>query len=260
MSSPEKASCPRTSKQRVATKPADALTLASWGTAALAFALCTPPLEKMANAVFMAGPVVVAPAGYTLALLLASAAIALMIAAFIMRRNTSRIARPARGSIEDGVASCKAHGDPVASPCQSELDDAARHKPNKTPVGPARQSGIGCGMRWLGNGIAAFAIVAAFATAGLFCLISEPYVADPPSYAGDRVVVVERNVFLAGNGAVYLVPHGLGLGFEIARYSADDGYSPMSNETYTLSWQGRAPAFVALGTPVDPVSMYPAKR
>ena len=110
------------------------------------------------------------------------------------------------------------------------------------------------------NGIAAFAIVAAFATAGLFCLISEPYVADPPSYAGDRVVVVERNVFLAGNGAVYLVPHGLGLGFEIARYSADDGYSPMSNETYTLSWQGRAPAFVALGTPVDPVSMYPAKR
>ena len=194
----------------------------------------------MANAVFMAGPVVVAPAGYTLALLLASAAIALMIAAFIMRRNTSRIARPARGSIEDGVASCKAHGDLVASPCQSELDDAARHKPNETPVGPARQSGIGCGMRWLGNGIAAFAIVAAFATAGLFCLISEPYVADPPSYAGDRVVVVER--------------------FEIARYSADDGYSPMSNETYTLSWQGRAPAFVALGTPVDPVSMYPAKR
>ena len=72
-------------------------------------------------------------------------------------------------------------------------------KPNETPVGPARQSGIGCGMRWLGNGIAAFAIVAAFATAGLFCLISEPYVADPPSYAGDRVVVVERNVFLAGN-------------------------------------------------------------
>lgn len=111
--------------------------------------------------------------------------------------------------------------------------------------------------RWIANGLMACILAAALTISGLQCLLDAPYVADPPSPTGDRIVVVERNVLLSGNGAVYLVPNGFGPGIEIARYGADDGYSPMDNNTYTLEWHGRVPVFKALGTPADPVVMYP---
>ncbi len=76
--------------------------------------------------------------------------------------------------------------------------------------------------------------------------------------AGDRVVVVERNVLLAGYGDVYLIPGGFGVGRKIAGYSADDGYSPMGNGTYALEWRGSEPHFTAYGTPANPVVVYPA--
>lgn len=103
----------------------------------------------------------------------------------------------------------------------------------------------------------ACALAAVLAASGFRCLLDVPYVADPASPAGDRVVVVERNVLLSGNGTVYLVPNGFGFGIEVARYGADDGYSPMGNGTYSLEWDGRVPVFEALGTPADPVGMYP---
>lgn len=76
--------------------------------------------------------------------------------------------------------------------------------------------------------------------------------------AGDRVVVVERNVLLAGYGDVYLIPGGFGVGRKIAGYSADDGYSPMGNGAYALEWRGSEPHFTAYGTPANPVVMCPA--
>nr|WP_187231584.1 hypothetical protein [Collinsella sp. BA40] len=48
------------------------------------------------------------------------------------------------------------------------------------------------------------------------------------------------------------------MGCKIASYSADDGYSPMGNGTYALEWDGSDPCFTALGTPANPVRMYPA--
>lgn len=113
-------------------------------------------------------------------------------------------------------------------------------------------------VRWLANGITVLALSASILVAGFECLLAVPYIAEPTGPAGDRVVVVERNVLLAGYGDVYLIPGGFGVGGKIAGYSADDGYSPMGNGTYALEWRGSEPHFTAYGTPANPVVMYPA--
>lgn len=113
-------------------------------------------------------------------------------------------------------------------------------------------------VRWLANGTAALALSASILVAGFECLLAAPYIAEPTGPAGDRVVVVERNVLLAGYGDVYLIPGGFGVGRKIAGYSADDGYSPMGNGTYALEWRGSEPHFTAYGTPANPVVVYPA--
>lgn len=89
-------------------------------------------------------------------------------------------------------------------------------------------------VRWLANGITVLVLFASILVAGFECLLTAAYIADPASPAGDRAVVVERNVLLAGYGDVYLVSGGFGVGRKIASYSADDGYSPMDNGTYAL--------------------------
>lgn len=113
-------------------------------------------------------------------------------------------------------------------------------------------------VRWFANGITIFVLSASVLVAGFECLLTEPYVAEPVSPTGDRVVLVERNVLLAGHGDVFLVPRGFGMGRKIASYSADDGYSPITNGTYTVEWRGSEPCFTAYGTPANPVGMYPA--
>ncbi len=113
-------------------------------------------------------------------------------------------------------------------------------------------------VRWLANGITVLVLSTSILVAGFECLLAAPYIAEPTGPAGDRVVVVERNVLLAGYGDVYLIPGGFGVGRKIAGYSADDGYSPMGNGTYALEWRGSEPHFTAYGTPANPVVMYPA--
>lgn len=63
-------------------------------------------------------------------------------------------------------------------------------------------------VRWLANGITVLALSASILVAGFECLLAVPYIAEPTGPAGDRVVVVERNVLLAGYGDVYLIPGG----------------------------------------------------
>ena len=113
-------------------------------------------------------------------------------------------------------------------------------------------------VRLLANGTTVLALSTSILVAGFECLLAVPYIAEPTGPAGDRVVVVERNVLLAGYGDVYLIPGGFGVGRKIAGYSADDGYSPMGNGTYALEWRGSEPHFTAYGTPANPVVMYPA--
>lgn len=198
------------------------LSIAGWIMAAFSLALCTPSFEGLADSVFLIGPVAIAPAGYAVAGLLACAAIALRVAGAVARRCARSRAAIRRGTDSEAAG------------------------------GKGRRA-----VRWVANGLMACALAAVLAVSGFRCLLDVPYVADPASPAGDRVVVVERNVLLSGNGTVYLVPNGFGFGIEVARYGADDGYSPMGSGTYSLEWDGRVPAFEALGTPADPVGMYP---
>ena len=182
--------------------------------------LCAPPAHDAAGAVVLVGPLVLAPAGYLLVLVIAAVSIGLAFASWM-------IGGAWRAASDDGSAA---------------------------PVRPVR----GRVVRWLVNGTAALALSVSVLVAGFECLLTAAYIADPASPAGDRAVVVERNVLLAGYGDVYLVSGGFGVGRKIASYSADDGYSPMDNGTYALEWRGSEPHFTAYGTPANPVVMYPA--
>ena len=202
------------------------LSIAGWAMAAFSLVLCTPPFEGLADSVFLIGSVAIAPAGCAVAGLLACAAVALRVAGAVARRCA------------------RARADACAAAHRGVDSEAAGGKGRRA-------------VRWVASGLMACALAAVLAASGFRCLLDVPYVADPASPAGDRVVVVERNVLLSGNGTVYLVPNGFGFGIEVARYGADDGYSPMGNGTYSLEWDGRVPVFEALGTPADPVGMYP---
>lgn len=182
--------------------------------------LCALHAHDAVGAVVLVGPLVLAPAGYLLVLVIAAVSIGLAFASWMI--GEARRAAPNDGS-------------------------AVR-------VRPAR----GRAVRWLANGTAALALSASILVAGFECLLAAPYIAEPTGPAGDRVVVVERNVLLAGYGDVYLIPGGFGVGRKIAGYSADDGCSPMGNGTYALEWRGSEPHFTAYGTPANPVVMYPA--
>lgn len=182
--------------------------------------LCAPPAHDAVGAVVLVGPLVLAPAGYLLVLVIAAVSIGIAFASWM-------IGKARRAAPNDGGA---------------------------VRVRPAR----GRAVRWLANGITVLVLSASVLVAGFECLLTAAYIADPASPAGDRVVVVERNVLLAGYGDVYLIPGGFGVGRKIAGYNADDGYSPMGNGTYALEWRGSEPHFTAYGTPANPVVMYPA--
>ena len=98
------------------------------GSRVLAFALCTPPFEKAANAVLMIGPLVIAPAGYSLALMLASAAVTLIIGACAARRRSARTTPCARDKTESATARRKTHREPTDPAVHRDEFDRAVHR------------------------------------------------------------------------------------------------------------------------------------
>lgn len=191
------------------------LTFACRVCALVSLLLITPPFHGAVTAVLLVGPLVLAPVGYELSLLLACVSLVLAAASWMTRRFGG-----------DSAVGAAAGGKRAA--------------------------------RWLASGITVLALSASILVSGFECLLAAPYIAKPTGPAGDRVVVVERNVLLAGCGDVYLIPGGIGVGRKIASYSADDGYSPMGNGTYALEWRGSEPHFTAYGTAANPVGMHPA--
>lgn len=191
------------------------LTCACRVCALVSLLLITPPFHGVAIAVLLVGPLVLAPVGYELSLLLACVSVFLAVASWMTRRSGGDSAKE---SAADGKRA----------------------------------------VRWFANGITVLVLSVSVLVAGFEFLLAVPYIAEPTGPAGDRVVVVERNVLLAGYGDVYLIPGGIGVGRKIASYSADDGYSPMGNGTYALEWRGSEPHFTAYGTAADPVGMHPA--
>ncbi len=149
--------------------------------------LCALHAHDAVGAVVLVGPLVLAPAGYLLVLVIAAVSIGLAFASW-MNGKARRAA-----------------------------SDEASDDGSAAPVRPVR----GRVVRWLVNGTAALALSVSVPVAGFECLLAAPYIAKPTGPAGDRVVVVERNVLLAGCGDVYLIPGGIGVGRKIASYSAD---------------------------------------
>ncbi len=223
---PESAHAPRFAPGPKVRSCADGLSVAGWAMAVFALALCTPPFEEVAESVFLVGSIAIAPVGSVFSVLLACTAVAFCVAGTVVRARF-------RHRCQSFACTCGA------------------------AQGGSAEGGRRRAIRWIANGFMVGVLAVVFFVSGIRCLLNVSYVADPPSPAGDRVVVVERNVLLSGNGTVYFVSDGFGFGVEIARYGADDGYSPMGNGTYVLEWCDRVPAFEALGTLANPVVMYP---
>ena len=181
--------------------------------------LCALHAHDAMGAVVLVGPLVLAPAGYLLVLVIAAVSIGLAFASWMIGK--ARRAAPNEG--------------------------------NAAPVRPVR----GRAVRWLANGITVLALSASILVAGFESFwrrLISPSRRVPRATAS----WCDRNVLLAGYGDVYLIPGGFGVGRKIAGYSADDGYSPMGNGTYALEWRGSEPHFTVSITPANPVVMYPA--
>ncbi|WP_432492934.1 hypothetical protein [Kineococcus gypseus] len=83
----------------------------------------------------------------------------------------------------------------------------------------------------LASGIAALSI-------GLLDAVSGYHVLSPTSAQGCRVLVAEDTFLLLGSGRVFLVPPGSRSPRQVATFSADDGYAPITSGTYRLTWNG----------------------
>lgn len=173
------------------------LTCACRVCALVSLLLIMPPFHGVATAVLLVGPLVLAPAGYELSLLLTCVSAFFAVASWMTRRSGGD---SAKGPAADGKLTA----------------------------------------RWLASGITIIALLMSIAVSGFECLLAAPYIAEPTGPAGDRVVVVERNVLLAGYGDVYLIPGGFGVGRKIAGYSADDGYSPWATGPTRSSGAGQS--------------------
>ena len=84
-------------------------------------------------------------------------------------------------------------------------------------------------------------------------LPSTYHVLEPSGPDGCLVVVDERSFLLLGSGVVHVLPAGRWTTSPVSQYSADDGYSPISLGTYSLTWQGNVGTLQLRGTEVAPV-------
>jgi hypothetical protein len=76
-----------------------------------------------------------------------------------------------------------------------------------------------------------------------------------PSVAGCRAWVEESSFLVIGNGSSYSTGPWQPLAFPSGRWVVDDGYRPVRDGHYTVSWSedGRSLAVSVFGTSVDPV-------
>ena len=83
------------------------------------------------------------------------------------------------------------------------------------------------------------AIVCALLVGGLFALVSTPYLLSTASPSGDRVLVVENSFLLLSSQDIYYLsspwPFAQPSGFS----TADNGYDPIANGTYSVEWHNR---------------------
>ena len=109
--------------------------------------------------------------------------------------------------------------------------------------------------RALASALCTFVAACTFFCSALVFVIDEPYLLEPSSNQGDRILVVEHHFLLLSSGDVYYVPAGSIFAEENGGFICDDAYSPINAGSYSLSWTDRtAHLKIWSDSPADPMT------
>ena len=102
-------------------------------------------------------------------------------------------------------------------------------------------------------------VVAAVASVpvSLGAAVTTYHVLAPRGPDGCRVVVAEDTFLLLGSGRVFVLPAGARRARQVAQFSTDDGYRPVSLGTYRLTWTGSTADLALWGDEGSPVFWQP---
>lgn len=108
--------------------------------------------------------------------------------------------------------------------------------------------------RALASALCTFVAMCTFLYGALFFVVDEPYILEPSSNQGDRVLIVEHHFLLASSGDIYYVPAGSVFAEPESGFICDDAYSPVRADSYSLSWTDRT-AYLEIwsDSPADPM-------
>lgn len=108
--------------------------------------------------------------------------------------------------------------------------------------------------RALVSALCTFVAMCTFLYGALFFIVDEPYLLEPSSNQGDRVLIVEHHFLLASSGDIYYVPAGSVFTESKGSFICDDAYSPVRADSYSLSWTDRtAHLEIWSDSPADPM-------
>lgn len=88
---------------------------------------------------------------------------------------------------------------------------------------------------------------------GLAAAATGYHVLQPAGPQGCRIVVAEDTFLLLGSGRVFVLPAGSHRPQQVATFDTDDGYRPISLNTYRLTWDGPSANLALWGTEAAPV-------
>lgn len=109
--------------------------------------------------------------------------------------------------------------------------------------------------RALASSLCTFVAICTFLYGALFFIVDEPYILEPSSNQGDRVLIIEHHFLLASSGDIYYVPAGSVFAKSKGGFICDDAYSPVGADSYSLTWTDRtAHLEIWSNSPADPMS------
>jgi len=88
----------------------------------------------------------------------------------------------------------------------------------------------------------------------LAAAVTSYHVLQPAGPQGCRIVVAEDTFLLLGSGRVFVLPAGSHRPRQVTTFSTDDGYRPISLNTYRLTWDGPTASLALWGSGFAPVS------
>lgn len=108
--------------------------------------------------------------------------------------------------------------------------------------------------RALASALCTFVATCTFLCGALVFVVDEPYLLEPASNQGDRVLIVEHHFLLLSSGDIYYVPSGSVFAEPKGSFICDDSYSPVRADSYSLSWTDKtAHLEIWSDSPADPM-------